>query len=100
MTTGSRSRSSGSHGHGREKVSIESPRTAQSSPSTLTTPSTPVMSQAGPADQQFIMVPNPNYVPSSAMTIQRQSLRWVIPLMRPSRILPPPPPVIRLRILT
>ncbi|QHO11770.1 uncharacterized protein DS421_15g501080 [Arachis hypogaea] len=66
MTTGSRGRSSRSRGRGRERASTESLRTVHSSPSTLTTPSTPVTSQAGPVDQQFIMVPNPNYVPPFA----------------------------------
>ncbi|QHO56644.1 uncharacterized protein DS421_3g75490 [Arachis hypogaea] len=67
MTTGSRSRSSGLRGHGRGQASTESPRAAQSSPSTPTTSWTIVTSQASPVDQQFIMIPNPNYVPPFAM---------------------------------
>ncbi|QHO19512.1 uncharacterized protein DS421_11g329630 [Arachis hypogaea] len=66
MTTGSRGRSSGSRGRGRGRASTEFPKVAQSFPSTLTTPSTPVTSQAGPADQEFIKVSNPNYMPHSA----------------------------------
>ncbi|QHO51467.1 uncharacterized protein DS421_1g31180 [Arachis hypogaea] len=67
MTTGSRGRPSWSRGRCRRKVSIESPAIVQSSPSTPTTPSTLMTQQASPADQQFIMVPHSNYVPSSAV---------------------------------
>ncbi|QHO01309.1 uncharacterized protein DS421_13g413980 [Arachis hypogaea] len=63
MTTSSRGRSSGSRGRDKGKVFIESLGTAQSSPSTPTTPLAPVTSQVGPTDQQFIMIPNPNYMP-------------------------------------
>ncbi|QHO50922.1 uncharacterized protein DS421_1g26460 [Arachis hypogaea] len=42
MTTGSRGRSSESRGRGRGRIFTEFLGTAQSSPSTLTTPSTPV----------------------------------------------------------
>ncbi|QHO32145.1 uncharacterized protein DS421_8g247370 [Arachis hypogaea] len=75
--------------------------TVQASPSTPTTLSTPVTSQVGLADQQFIMVPNLNYVPPSAT-----------PLVDPMTTDPavsdsfstsqqdvtPPLPVIRMRI--
>ncbi|QHN93606.1 uncharacterized protein DS421_17g594110 [Arachis hypogaea] len=66
MMTGSRGRSSGSRGRSRRKVCTESPGTAQSSPFTPTTLSILVTSQVGPMYQQFIMVPNLNYVPPFA----------------------------------
>ncbi|QHO12993.1 uncharacterized protein DS421_15g511660 [Arachis hypogaea] len=63
MMKGSRDRSNRSCGRGRGSVSTESSGTVQSLPYIPTTSSTLVASQAGPADQQFIIVPNSNYVP-------------------------------------
>ncbi|RYQ87219.1 hypothetical protein Ahy_B09g094695 [Arachis hypogaea] len=66
VTRGSRGRLSGSQSFGRGQVSTKFPATVQSSSSIPITTSTPVMSQVGPVDQQFIIVPNLNYVPPSA----------------------------------
>ncbi|QHN96557.1 uncharacterized protein DS421_18g619560 [Arachis hypogaea] len=50
-------------GRDRGRVSFSTSGTSGSSPSTLTTPVTSQV--AGLADQPFIMIPNPNYVPPS-----------------------------------
>ncbi|XP_057748120.1 uncharacterized protein LOC130967325 [Arachis stenosperma] len=65
ITTGSRSRSSESCDRGKRWASTELSRAAQSSSSTLPTSSTFAILHAGPSDQQFVMVLNPNRVPPS-----------------------------------
>ncbi|QHO19563.1 uncharacterized protein DS421_11g330070 [Arachis hypogaea] len=103
MTTGSRNRSSGTCGRSRGWASTESPRAAQSSPSILATLSTPVMSQAVPSDQQFIMVPNQNWVPPSAtppadVAMTSTELAVGDTSNAPEQDAPPPLLVIRMKI--
>ncbi|RYR24960.1 hypothetical protein Ahy_B02g058572 isoform B [Arachis hypogaea] len=102
MTTGSRDRPSGSCGRGRKKVSTESPATVQSSPFTSTTPSTPVTSQVGPANQQLIMVSNPNYVLHFAMPPADPAIELRVgdSSSTPQQDAPLTSPVIQLRIFS
>ncbi|QHO24718.1 uncharacterized protein LOC110267962 [Arachis ipaensis] len=92
MTTGSRGRATRSCGRGRMRVSTD-PRTAQSLLFTPITPSTPLTSQVGPVDQQFILAPNPRTTwffllhLLCSLQLQRQSSHWVIPLMHPNQML-------------
>ncbi|QHN87192.1 uncharacterized protein DS421_16g552910 [Arachis hypogaea] len=103
MMIGSRGRSNGTRGRGKGWASTESPRDYQSSPSTPAILSTPVTSQAGLLDQQFILVPNLNWVPPSATPLTDAATMSTNPAVgdnsnAPEQHAPPPPPFIRLRI--
>ncbi|RYR39760.1 hypothetical protein Ahy_A09g045359 [Arachis hypogaea] len=65
MTRSSRGVTSWPRGRGRGRVFTSASGTSQSSPFTPTILSTPMTSQVGPPDQQFIMISNPNYVAPS-----------------------------------